>query len=458
MLPGHIRDLIHDERGGATVWSLTWFMLFVGICGLSVDITDGFRAQTMLQATADSAALAGAIELPDPDAATATAVGYSERNLPPDDYGSVLTSANVELGSWDMETHIFGPAAVVPDAVRVTVRRTAETDNAVPVNFLRIIGLRSWDVTVHAIAQRFIPDCLTDGLLARGLVDISSNNGFGGDMCVHGQKGVQMQIGNTFEPGVRVTMPDPSSDLTVPGGNVSANPGLADALGEDILDPRMVNHVDEIMDDLLALENYVRPDYIPANATVETRDETWNFADAEAGHVYHIACAANKNAGIPSNATLDRVVIVADCNIGVGSGVVMTDVVLASRSGGNPGGGGESGAAKGRDSSGHGGSGVSNANINFSSNVQLGRDDGCAEGGGVQIFSNASAHFSSTMTLNGVQVVAAGDVDLGARDQGINGINVQAGGNITLTSQNMFGLCSGGAPTLFTVNYYRLVY
>ncbi len=41
---------------------------------------------------------------------------------------------------------------------------------------------------------------------------------------------------------------------------------------------------------------------------------------------------------------------------------------------------------------------------------------------------------------------------------GVNGINVQAGGDITLTSNNMFGLCSGGAPNLFTVAYYRLVH
>ena len=40
---------------------------------------------------------------------------------------------------------------------------------------------------------------------------------------------------------------------------------------------------------------------------------------------------------------------------------------------------------------------------------------------------------------------------------GVNGISAQAGGDITLTSNNMFGLCSGGAPDLFTVPYYRLV-
>jgi hypothetical protein len=40
---------------------------------------------------------------------------------------------------------------------------------------------------------------------------------------------------------------------------------------------------------------------------------------------------------------------------------------------------------------------------------------------------------------------------------GINGISGQAGGTITMASNNMFGLCSGGAPDLFTVPYFRLV-
>ncbi len=54
-------------------------------------------------------------------------------------------------------------------------------------------------------------------------------------------------------------------------------------------------------------------------------------------------------------------------------------------------------------------------------------------------------------------MVAAGDIELGARDMGINGISAQSGGTIKMTANNMFGLCSGGAPNLFTVPYYRLV-
>ncbi len=132
----------------------------------------------------------------------------------------------------------------------------------------------------------------------------------------------------------------------------------------------------------------------------------------------------------------------------------MSDVVLAS-SAVAPGGTKNNGG--GKKNSGHGGAGIENANINFASNVILGAADNFQPGGGVQIFSSASVHFSSTTAYNGVQIVAAGDVDLGARDMGVNGINVQAGGDITLTSNNMFGLCSGGAPNLQTVAYYRLV-
>jgi hypothetical protein len=106
---------------------------------------------------------------------------------------------------------------------------------------------------------------------------------------------------------------------------------------------------------------------------------------------------------------------------------------------------------------GNGAKPLDNANISFSANVSLGAPDNCTLGGGVQLFSSASIHFSSSMTIDGLQVVAAGDVELGARDDGIRGISVQAGQDITLTSNNAFGLCSGGAPNLFVTPYYRLV-
>jgi hypothetical protein len=237
-------------------------------------------------------------------------------------------------------------------------------------------------------------------------------------------------------------MPNPDAQLVIPTQGMTSNPGLPEALREDILDPRMVNHLDEVMLSFLDPTSPVRPDDI-TNNTVVVKDEKFNLSNAVPGTIYHIQCKPNKNVQIPSNSVIDRVVIIAECEIKVGAGSTVTNAVLGSRSGGNPG-------------NGQGG-GVSSANIGVAANVQLGVKDNCAPGGGVQLFSNATIHTAASTGIDGVQIVAAGDVELGARDMGINGINVQTGGNITMTSNNMFGLCAGGAPDLFTVNYYRLV-
>ena len=41
MLGNHLDRFLRDERGSYTIWGLLWFMLYVGIGGLAVDVTDG---------------------------------------------------------------------------------------------------------------------------------------------------------------------------------------------------------------------------------------------------------------------------------------------------------------------------------------------------------------------------------------------------------------------------------
>ena len=428
-----------DETGAGTILGLLWFMLLVGITGMAVDVTNGFRSRTMLQATADAAALAGAIDLPDQAAAVATAISYADENMPSVAYGDVLDPADVLVGLWDGAARSLDTAAALPDSVMVTARQAEQNSNPVPVSFLRIIGLMNWNVQAQAVAQRFVPECLEDGLDAGGGVYISSNNDFVNEICLHGQQGVKMQNNNSFEPGVTVSMPDPGNQLVIPAVGMISNPGLPEALRENILAPRMVNHVDEIMLDFLDPASPVLPAYIDTALPVIVVDDKYKFDTYFQGRIYEVQCDPNKQVSVPANTSLRNVVIIADCNISVGANASLSNVVLGSTALGN--------GAQPLDSS----------NINFSANVDLGAADDCAPGGGVQIFSSASVHFSSSMTVNGVQIVAGGDVDLGARGQGVNGISVQAGGDITLTSNNMFGLCSGGAPNLQTVAYYRLV-
>jgi hypothetical protein len=69
---------------------LLWFILLVGIISLVVDTINGLRNRTMLQATADAAALGGAIDLPGAAAAVTSVAAYSAGNMPAALYGSVL--------------------------------------------------------------------------------------------------------------------------------------------------------------------------------------------------------------------------------------------------------------------------------------------------------------------------------------------------------------------------------
>ena len=425
-----------DDRGAGTLFGLLWFVLLVGITGMAVDITDGLRNRTMLQATADAAALAGAIDLPDQAAVVATAVAYAAENMGEDVNGSVLDPDDVLVGLWDPATQSLDTTSAFPDAVMVTVRRSAENANAVPVNFLRIIGLQTWNVVAQAVAQRFIPDCLRDGLIAREIVDMSSNNGFVNEICIHGEEGVNIQSNNYFETGVNVSMPSMSM-LELPNSGMDSNIGLPPALRENYLDPRMVNHVDEIMLDMIGRTSSVMPNYTHADQPVFEVDEKFDLSTALPERIYHVLCKPNKVARIPNNSVVRNVVIIAECEIHIGAGATVIGSVIASRSGGN-----------GK---------IDKANIVIAANVQLGLPDNCTPGGGVQLFSNATIHTAASTSIDGVQMVAKGDIKLGARDMGVNGISAQSGGTITLTSNNMFGLCSGGVGGLFTVPYYRLV-
>jgi hypothetical protein len=129
-------------------------------------------------------------------------------------------------------------------------------------------------------------------------------------------------------------------------------------------------------------------------------------------------------------------VIVSDRRIEVGINAVLSDVVLAAA--------GWNGQLQG-------------ANIYLASGVQLGKDDGCIDGGRVQMFTTQSITNAADLAIYGLQVVAQGNVHIAAQADGINGTSVQAGGQIQVTSNNGYGLCAGGAPNLFTADYYRLV-
>ena len=435
MLKARVYRFLSNEDGSATIWSVFWFLAMVAFAGVSVDTTNAFRSRTMLQATADAAALAAVIDLPRRQPAIASAMEYAQKNMPPHVYGDVLVEADVEVGTWDHDNRVFAADAEtpLPDAVRVTLRTRFARGNAVLTSFLRMTGWDGWQLDATAVAQRFIPQCYTDGLVARGYVDTSSNNAYYNHFCIHGQQGVHIQNGNSFELGTHVSMPDLSL-LTIPTDGMESNPGLPEALREGSLDPRTVDRVSEIMDMLLDPSSPIQPIYVDQSKPVINVDCNFDFSDAERGRIYHVICPDNKQVQIPGSTLTREIVVIAEGQIKIPANAMLEDVFLASRATTNN----------------------ANANIHLSSGAKLGRPDDCADGGGVQIFTTENIFLSSSITWNGVQVVSAKNAELGASDEGVKGLAVQAGGNITLTSNNAFGLCEGDDP-LLTNQHYRLV-
>ena len=76
-----------------------------------------------LQNTADAAVLAAVGDLPDEDAARATAVDLATKNIPAAGHGTVLANADVVVRNWDAGTRTFTPAGSPMNSVRVVTRR-----------------------------------------------------------------------------------------------------------------------------------------------------------------------------------------------------------------------------------------------------------------------------------------------------------------------------------------------
>ena len=85
----------------------------------------------------------------------------------------------------------------------------------------------------------------------------------------------------------------------------------------------------------------------------------------------------------------------------------------------------------------------------FPSDSVIGHSKYCETGQGeVYVFAQGIVTMQSNNVISGLQVVSASLVDWQSNNVGVNGLAVQAGGNIKLQSNNLYG---GGcaAPTLY---------
>ncbi len=146
-----------SERGAVTVVAVLALFLILAVAALAVDLGMLHAARTQLSIAADAAALAGVKELAfgSRQRAFERSAEYASRNEALGEpvilnIGSGGQGGDVVLGTFDFADRSFRPEDFLPNAVRVTARRSGE--RAVPTFFAAAFGHRLVDVSAQATA------------------------------------------------------------------------------------------------------------------------------------------------------------------------------------------------------------------------------------------------------------------------------------------------------------------
>jgi len=382
----------------------------------------------------------------------------------------------VIFGNWDFDNRKFIPGTADPDAVRVITRRDDANNNPLATNFLRILGLWGipldrWNISVEAVAVKYIPECRKGGFVAANRVRFTNGNDFFNDICIHGQNmtldpgqdyAIEMANDNWFERracktnekgpcGVQVSMPsyeymDGSPNLYENNDGLKDAMAMGDVYPLDALDGAVV----KIIDGQTVFSSGYVPNYIKADANggpiVYSPPEGEKFAGPyDPGIIYDVKCSSdNMVLSLPTNETIRDVVIIANCVIKASKGLILENVVVASTALGN-----------GKDP-------LNKSTVDLASAARLGATKFCTDGkGGVEVYALASVHVAAKLGVNGLRAVVGGNFKTAAQGAFL-GVSIQAGNDIIFTAAGSkggeFGLClEGTLPPGKFVPSYRLV-
>ena len=140
------------RRGAIAVLAAILSVFMVGMIAFAVDFGYLSLVRTQLQATADSAALAGAGTMNTNEAdMIAAAKNFATRNKVAG-RAAQLTTSDVEPGIWDTTARTFTPSSDLGNAVRVTVRTSQNSGGETPLFFGKVFGKNSMAQKASAIA------------------------------------------------------------------------------------------------------------------------------------------------------------------------------------------------------------------------------------------------------------------------------------------------------------------
>lgn len=533
-----VRD---DDRGSTTLWNLFWLTGFSALLGLGIDTTAAMNAMTRLQAAADAASHAAAMDIfPVADAAVDTAVDYARKNMP--DQPAAVGVDDVTLGYWDPVAQTFQTEAPrYINAVRVIARRDSVRGNALGTFLLKVTGFTHWDIAAASTSTYFndvslVNRCRLNGFLAGGDMELTSNNIIEGDLCAHGQNSIKINSNNVITCGALLSAPGPSAwkTGTPPSGTVPAecNTDYGSLSNDQMIEQATVyssvpsraeleyENVRAMLDAFVAGETVndpfnAIPPYITGFSIVDPNafNNTAKQGKLVAGTLYVVSCdGTNKklqpegiirNVGIytdclvdvqkdrkvsnekptkvtgnystaslcdPDDFTCDTVPWDSeipydyDCAEAIAAGFESYTTLLDTapgetyRDGTTVDGEAQScGLEPGANglwdnvflfTTAYEDGDRSQKAVNFPNNMQIGRLDGCAEGGAVRLYAGGSIATPSGTMIHGSHFILLGDAKLAAKGSGTQGATVEAAGNIQFSAQGKVGGCPAREDSL----------
>lgn len=427
------RSFTRSAEGNASVWSLMMIATFLYLGGYAVDVSNLSTETIRLQAAVDTAAHAALVEREynSADDAKLKGIALARANLAVDTYGDILTEENIVFGSWDQDTLTFTADPDLTDAVMATAFRNETNGNPLDTFMWQVVGVDNFNLAARSIYTTYEPTCFREGFVATAQVDIQSNNSYFNGFCIHSNSYVSMNSNNFFESGTVVSMPDLDL-LELPNSGFESNAGLQGALREGSYNIRIIERIDDIIDTIDEPDSPLRPDYLTTTVTTTFTKKILDETDLLPGALYYWNCLGNKGAIKSVAAPIKEVVIVTPCEVTFGANAELHDVVIVN-------------------------SNTSTTAFVAPSGLTLGKDDGCAEGGGAQLVTLGGMNFASNLSMYGAQLLAMKDIEFSANADGIEGAAMVSGGAISGTSNMNMAMCGTGMEDNFVAQYFRMV-
>ena len=427
-----LQKFLRGQSGAMTAFGLFMSLSGIVIGGLAIDVANAIKSRTELQVAADVTAHAALYvrDMEDEITAVQAALDIAQVNLPSEIYGSVLTADDIRFGYWDRENQIFTPDHGSKDAVMVDISRLVEKGNGVGTYFLNFVGLTNWDVRRAAVFETYIPVCFREGFVAEDVVDVQSNNAYLNGFCIHSNDHVEVNSNNFFENNTVVSMPD-KQDIVLPNSGFETNDGLQSALRDGSYQIRILNRLQDIIDDLSVAGPDYTPDYISGTGVVNLAGKNLDASDFVSGRVHKASCSGGQSLKLASGTVLTDVVLVTNCKVQFGQGTTLDNTIVATTN-------------------------TSAKSMTAPSSLQIGRDDSCAPDGGSQLLSMGGMEFPADLKVFGGQLIAQQDIAFAANANGIEGASFISGGTISGTSNMTMGFCGSGMERNFEAEYFRL--